>query len=421
MAKSLLICASLLSCTCALVAPPLKHVHGPAAIISARRTRAVPTMADGGSRGGLRLLEWIPSQKLLVTVARFTWTTLWKTMLSELAPQSSEGAYVRPAPQTGSGATWPAELPMVKNRYHIYVGNACPWCHRVSVTLALRGLLGDAGISCTTLADDPEKASRGGWCFDAANPDPLLGAADLKGVYDACTEGGSYSGRCTAPLLVDLKTSTIISNESADIVRMLNQFDPSADDASTDSSGRVVDLYPPSLAAAIDETNAWVYEQVNNGVYRAGFATKQAAYESAECDVHDGLARCDALLSGSRFLCGDSVTEADVRLLPTAVRFDGVYASFFRCGRKQIRSDYPNVARWTREMLSLTGPGLFSLADARRSYYSNLFPLNPGGIVPAGPTETDLGFTDAMGSTRDLGAFMWRESNAAKGGEVEAR
>lgn len=187
---------------------------------------AVSSESDSDSRGGLRLLEWIPSQKLLVGTARFTWTTLWRTMISELAPQSPEGAYVRPAPQVGSGAQWPASLPMVAGRYHVYVGNPCPWCHRVSITLALRGLLGNGGgVGCTRLANDPQRASRGGWCFDAADPDPLIGAPDLKAVYDACTPGGSYSGRCTAPLLVDLQTSEIISNESADIIRMLNGLD----------------------------------------------------------------------------------------------------------------------------------------------------------------------------------------------------
>ena len=124
--------------------------------------------------------------------------------------------------------------------------------------------------------------------------------------------------------------------------------------------------------------------------------TKQAAYEDAERDVHDGWARCEQLLTSQPFLCGDHVTEADVRLLPTAVRFDGVYASFFRCGRRQIRSDYPNVARWMRDMLRLTGPGLFDLSAARTSYYRNLFPLNPGGIVPAGPTAADLGIAELL-------------------------
>lgn len=203
-------------------------------------------MGEEGSRGGLRILEWIPSQKVLVTTARFTWTTLWRTMLSELAPQSSEGAYVRPAPQVGSGTTWPSNLPMVGGRYHVYVGNACPWCHRVTIALALRGLLGS--ISFTRLADDPERASRGGWCFDASDPDPLCGAADLKAVYDAITPGGAFTGRCTAPLLVDLQTGSMISNESADIVRMLNAFDIGHNDEARPR----VDLYPEHLAAAID-------------------------------------------------------------------------------------------------------------------------------------------------------------------------
>ena len=129
------------------------------------------SMAADGSRGGLRLLEWIPSQKLLVKTGRFTWNTLWKTMLSELAPQSADGAYVRPAPQLGTDAAWPADLPLESGRYHAYLGNACPWCHRVSIVLALRQLAGDV-ISSTRLDDDPQRASRGGWCSSGLNPDP---------------------------------------------------------------------------------------------------------------------------------------------------------------------------------------------------------------------------------------------------------
>ena len=367
--------------------------------------RARLLMGQDSSRGGLRLLEWIPSQQLLVGTARFTWTTLWRTMLSELAPQSDDGAYIRPAPQTGTGAAWPSSLPQVPGRYHVYLGNACPWCHRVSIVIALRQLSGS--ITCTTLSDDPERASRGGWCFDASDPDPLCGADDLKAVYDQCTADGAYSGRCTAPLLVDLKTSSIISNESADIVRMLNSFDGS-ERGGLERSDAPVDLCPAELASRIDETNAWVYEQVNNGVYRAGFATKQAAYEAAERDVHEGLARCDALLSESRFLCGGAVTEADVRLLPTVVRFDGVYASFFRCGRKLVRADYPHVQRWMREMLRLdpSMASTFDLQAARRSYYTNLFPLNPGGIVPVGPDLDVL----APAIERDSSAFAHRQT-----------
>jgi putative glutathione S-transferase len=249
------------------------------ALSAARRTAPITSCADRGpaSRGGLRILEWIPSQQLLVKTARFVWTTLWRIMLSELAPQSPEGAYVRPAPQTGSGAQWPSDLPMVKGRYHVYVGNACPWCHRVTIALALRGQLGEA-ITYTVLSDDPGRASRGGWCFEASDPDPLCDANDLKAVYDRLSPDGTYSGRCTAPLLVDLATAQIISNESADIVRMLNSFalrsaaaegsgaksDSAEGGVVGDGMDKAVDLYPAHLAAEIDEANRWVYEQVRH-------------------------------------------------------------------------------------------------------------------------------------------------------------
>jgi putative glutathione S-transferase len=369
---------------------------------AARRCPTKPVVAAWmaeEARGGLRILEWIPSQQLLVGTAKFVVNTLWLIMVSELAPQSKEGDYLRPAPQLGAAATWPADLPGVAGRYHVYVGNACPWCHRVSIVLALRELSGNV-ISSTRLDDDPQRASRGGWCFSASDPDPLCGAADLREVYNHCTEGGKFEGRCTAPLLVDLETGRIISNESGDIVRMLNSFPRES------GLGSGVDLYPAHLRAEVDDTNAWVYEQINNGVYRCGFATKQAAYERAERDVHAGLARVDELLSTRRFLCGETLSEADVRLLPTGARFDGCYTAFFRCGRRQIRSDYPHLARWLREMLELTGP-LFDLDDARRSYYTNLFPLNPGGIVPAGPTPADLGFPDAPVAQMDASAFSY--------------
>eukprot|EP00965_Chrysotila_dentata_P238699 6202669-Pleurochrysis_carterae.AAC.1 len=138
-------------------------------------------------------------------------------------------------------------------RYHVYVGNACPWCHRVLIALKLRGLLGK--VSFTRLIDDPEKASRGGWAFAPTAPDPLCNAPDLRGVYNRCTPGGTYTGRCTAPLLVDLATSRIISNESGDIVRMLNDLDIMTADLNSD---KAVDLYPEHLRDEIDRTNAWV-------------------------------------------------------------------------------------------------------------------------------------------------------------------
>ena len=149
----------------AFTAVPLPHAARPTKPVVAAR------MAEESSRGGLRILEWIPSQQLLVGTAKFVVNTLWLIMVSELAPQSKEGDYVRPAPQMGAAATWPADLPGVAGRYHVYVGNACPWCHRVSIVLALRQLAGDV-ISSTRLDDDPQRASRGGWCSSGLNPDP---------------------------------------------------------------------------------------------------------------------------------------------------------------------------------------------------------------------------------------------------------
>ena len=247
----------------ALIASASLGVGPPALLASSSRPRRLL------KPGGMRILEWIPSQKLLVKTARFAWNTLWGTMLGELAPQSKDGEYVRPAPQTGgTGDThWPTELPPTRGRYHVYLGNACPWCHRVGIALALRGQLEDVGV--TRLEDDPEKASRGGWCFDPQHPDPLCAARDLKGlcfahppispicrtpllpyltfydlkgVYDHCTPGGKYTGRCTAPLLVDLETETIISHESGDIVRMLNTLD--FDREAGYGGNTVVDLCP---------------------------------------------------------------------------------------------------------------------------------------------------------------------------------
>ena len=323
--------------------------------------------AEKGSRG-LRLLEWVPSQKALVTVAKFGWRTVWGLMMSELAPQSSDGAYVRPAPQTGS-ATAP-QLDEGRD-YVLYVGNACPWCHRTTIARALRGA--EAMVTVVVMDDDPTKARRGGWSFSAGAPDPVFGAPDLKGVYDEL----EIEGRCTAPLLVE-RAGAFVSNESGDIVRALIDYKGQrANDA---------DLRPAALAAEIDALNDDIYARVNNGVYRAGFATKQKPYEAAVRDVFAGLRRLDGVLAASAYVTGDGVTESDVRLLPTIERFDACYAPLFLRTTTSIRHDFPHVAAWLGRMRAL--PGVADTVDARaaaRSYYSSLFPLNPSGIVPLPP------------------------------------
>ena len=333
-----------------------------------RRARQPIIINAEKSSGGLRLLEWLPSQKVLVTVAKFGWRTVWGIMMAELAPQSPEGAYVRPAPQKGS-----VNAPKLKEDrdYVLYVGNACPWCHRTTIVRALREC--QAMVKVVVMDDDPTRARRGGWSFTDAAPDPIWAAQDLKGVYDEL----ELEGRCTAPLLVQ-SDGTFVSNESGDIVRALIEYKGSrANDA---------DLRPAALAADIDALNDVIYERVNNGVYRAGFATKQGPYEAAVNDVFDELKRLDGVLATSDYVAGDRVTEADVRLLPTVERFDACYAPLFLRTATSIRQDFPAVAAWARRMRAL--PGVAETVDARaaaRSYYTSLFPLNPSGIVPVPP------------------------------------
>lgn len=187
------------------------------------------------------------------------------------------------------------------------------WCHRAKLALTLQKITSDE-IGCTLLIDDPVKASRGGWVFASRpnNVDPL-GSSDLRELYEKLSP--NYKGRCTAPLLIDLKQKKIVSNESSDIVRMFNGLTLGKNDQLVKDRG--TDLYPNDKAKLIDETNEWVYELLNNGVYRCGFSTTQAAYDKASSDVRNGLNKCESILSEQPFLCGSEFTEADLRLLPT--------------------------------------------------------------------------------------------------------
>jgi len=191
-----------------------------------------------------------------------------------------------------------------------------------------------------------------------------------------------------------------VSNESADIVRMLGAM------AGALEGTTAVDLYPKHLRSLIDETNTWVYQGINNAVYRSGFATTQEAYARAQSDLWAAMERAESVLSASRFLCGDRITEADLRLYPTLVRFDAVYATLFKCARHRIATRYPNLLRLMRDLyhLHLSGSPMqvrdtFNCDAARSSYFGQLFPLNPGGIVPDGPGMAGvLGY----GSDEDL-------------------
>lgn len=307
--------------------------------------------------------------------------------MAELAPQDPTGNYQRPSYTFDGWIGRTSEFPDEPGRYQLYTGNPCPWCHRTVLAVKLLGLEDAVGV--TVLEDDPTKARRGGWVFGAKNPDPLLGCSDLFQLYTELSPG--YKGRCTAPLLVDKKARRIVSNESSNIVRMLNE----ARLGNGNKKEERLDLYPTPLNKDIDRINEWVYELLNNGVYRCGFATTQNAYEQASRDVLKGLSQCEELLEKQPFLCGSEFTEADLRLLPTILRFDGAYSPLFRAGgaHLRIRSDYPAVHSWLKKCWKDMPPvqSSIDLADACASYYRQLFPLNPGGIVPLPVSSKSLG------------------------------
>lgn len=260
-------------------------------------------------------------------------------------------------------------------RYHLYVSLACPWAHRTLIVRALKGLEDALGVSVV----DPHMGSEG-WVFGdspGATPDAVNGAARLSEVY--LKVDPAFTGRVTVPVLWDRRRATIVSNESAEIVRMLN--------AAFDGGGP--DLYPEPLRPEIDAVNARVYEAVNNGVYKAGFATDQGAYEEAFNALFAELDALDERLGAARYLCGPDPTEADIRLFTTLVRFDPVYVGHFKCNRRRI-ADYPNLSHYLRDLYALPGvAGTVNLTHIKRHYYESHPTINPTGIVPLGP-EIDL-------------------------------
>jgi len=257
-------------------------------------------------------------------------------------------------------------------RHHLYVALACPWSQRAAIVRAVLGLDDALGISYA----DPYRDERG-WAFTGGRfTDAVNDFKFLKEAYDATVD--DYVGRVTVPVLWDKETRTIVSNESADIVRILNEW----------ARG---DLYPPEHRAEIDALNDWIYSDLQNGVYRAGFARSQEAYDEAYRGVFSALDRLEAHLEGRRYLLGESITEADWRLLPTLLRFDAVYHTHFRCnGRRLI--EYPDLIRYTADLFSRPHVAqTFALDEIKRHYYTTHDELNPKRIIPAGPI--DLGFT----------------------------
>ncbi|MEW6268648.1 MAG: glutathione S-transferase family protein [Thermodesulfobacteriota bacterium] len=279
-------------------------------------------------------------------------------------------------------------FPAEPGRYHLYVSLACPWAHRTLIFRKLKRL--EDAISLSVVHP---YMGENGWQFDQHGevagtiPDTVNGARYLYEVYLAASP--KYSGRVTVPVLWDRQRKTIVNNESAEIIRMLNsELDAFGDPA--------VDFYPQDLRHEIDELNAVVYAKVNNGVYRCGFATTQDAYEEAFVDLFDTLGALDARLARGRYLFGERPTEADWRLFTTLVRFDAVYFGHFKCNLRRI-ADYPNLSGYLRDLYQVPGVAdTVSFAHIKRHYYQSHRTINPTGIVPLGP-EQDLGLPHHRG------------------------
>ena len=292
------------------------------------------------------------------------------------------GRFVRPRSSfrnwvTQDGAPGPAGnggFAAEPGRYRLYVSLACPWAHRTLILRALKGLEEAIPVSVVHW-----RMREHGWTFEPGPgvvADPIFGAQYLYEVYLAADR--AYTGRVTTPVLWDTRTGTIVNNESAEIVRMLNS-------AFDGVGARAGDYYPAELRAEIDSLNARIYEAVNDGVYKAGFATSQAAYDDAVAKLFGALDWLDARLAAQRYLCGSRVTEADVRLLVTLLRFDLVYYSHFKCNLRRI-ADYPNLSGYTRDLYQQPAvAATFDAMHVKRHYYESHRTLNPSGIVPAGP------------------------------------
>lgn len=288
------------------------------------------------------------------------------------------GAFVR---QQSAFRNWvradgSTEFPPEAGRYHLYVSLACPWASRAIIYRKLKGL--EEAIPMTVV--DPVRDAKG-WRFFDDDPDPVNGFEYLSEAYEL-TEPG-FSDRVTVPLLWDTKTGRAVNNESSEIIRMLgSEFNEFAEDPD-------LDLYPEPLREEIDEINARVYDSVNNGVYRAGFATTQEAYEEAFDELFGELDRLDGLLAERRYLLGDQITEADWRLFVTLVRFDPVYVGHFKCNLRRI-ADYPNLSGYLRDLYQQPGIAeTVNLDHIKRHYYMTHPQINPTGVVPKGP-EIDL-------------------------------
>ncbi|XP_070581407.1 glutathionyl-hydroquinone reductase YqjG-like [Ptychodera flava] len=304
-----------------------------------------------------------------------TWLNSWTSSVNKKGEYERKQSSFRSKVTADGSSGFKAEA----NRYHLYVSLACPWAHR---TLIVRKLKGLEKIISYTVVD--WFLGEGGWNFTDKKPkcslDTLNNASYLKEIYKKANEG--YEGNITVPVLWDKETHTIVNNESSEIIRMFNtEFNEYCET----EEQKNLDLYPEALREKIDELNGWIYPNINNGVYRCGFATKQEAYDSAVTLLFDALDKVEEILSKSRYLTGDTLTEADIRLFTTLVRFDTVYVGHFKCNKKRI-IDYPNIWGFVRDIYQTS-----DVADTvdqehiQKHYQQSHKSINPNGIVAIGP------------------------------------
>ncbi|EMM6760519.1 glutathione S-transferase family protein [Pluralibacter gergoviae] len=311
------------------------------------------------------------------------WTADWHPVQAK----DEKGGFVRQTssfrhwvtPDGAAGITGDGGFIAEPGRYHLYVALICPWASRTLIARKLKGLEELVSLSVV----EPWLLNEG-WHFGdypGSTPDALKQVEWLHQLYTYADP--HFTGRATVPVLWDKKTDTMVNNESADILRMFNS-------GFGDLASREYDLYPDHLQSEIDDLNAEIYPKLNNGVYRSGFATTQISYEEAVRDVFTMLDTLEQRLANRRFLCGEQLTEADIRLFVTLVRFDAAYHGLFKCNLRKL-AEYPNLDRYLQHILDIPGVRETVNIDHIKQGYYSIKALNPNGIVPAGPDLSAYG------------------------------